>query len=906
MSTASTPAPPPEALAPPPAPHPFVRLADGEPIRADLFGLEHLEAHARHLAESCRAVSPKAPGDPLLRRFTANGRDLAHIHEEIVAASGREEAITPDAEWLLDNFHIIEETLREVRHDLPRGYYKKLPKLTAGPFAFLPRVYALGVELVAHTDGSLDESNITRFVQAFQSVTPLTIGELWAVPTMLRVVLLENLRCLGGQMLSCWEERRKGAGWVTQLCPPPGGASAAEIVLPPADPDLSDPCVVHLLQALRDRGPDGSQCSEWLEGVLSRHGVAPGEVLRREHQRQAANQVSVGNSVTSLRLLSNLDWSVFFEKTSLVEAALRADPAGVYARQDFATKDRYRRTVERLARRCARDELEVASEAVALADRAPRADAPEAQRHVGYYLVGPGQVHLEAAVGYRPAPGHALLRWVLRHPNAVCFGSLLTFTALILAGLLSYASAQTVSPWLLVLVAFAALLPATELAVGVVHYLLTLALPPRVLPKLDFKDGIPADCTTFVVMPTMLTSEDSGAALADRLEVHHLSNPDPQLRFALLTDFADAPTEQRPEDEKYLRVALERIKALNERYAAGGPDRFFLFHRKRQWDASEGCWMGWERKRGKLEEFNRLLRGATDTSFTVQSGELSGVPHVRFVITLDADTQLPRETARRLVATLAHPLNRARLDPVRGLVVEGYGVLQPRVSLSLVAATRSLFARILASSAGLDPYTTAVSDVYQDLFGRGTFTGKGIYDVDAFAVSAGRAFPDNHVLSHDLIEGNFARCGLATDIELLDDFPSRYHAYARREHRWVRGDWQILPWLLPSVPNGEWGMGNGESRQRDSSLPIPHSPFPIKRKNPLPALERWKILDNLRRSLVPPALVVLLALGWTVLPGAAWFWTLLALLCLAVPLLLLLVGSAVSLVRGGSWRLQAR
>ncbi len=888
----------------PPRPAPAVawNQAAAEPLRADLYGPEHLEEHARRLAEACRATT-RAAGDPLLRRFLKNGEELVQVHRHIVEVVGRRETISPDAEWLLDNFHIIEETLREVRQDLPRGYYEQLPKLADGPCAGLPRVYLLAVELIAHTDSCLDENNITRFVQAWQPVAPLTIGELWAVPIMLRLGLIENLRCLARQMLHTWEARRKGDAWVARLVGP-----AAVLPEPHAvhdHSDWSDPCFVCLFQSLRDRGPDAALAVEWLERVLTHRGTNPAEVLRREHQRQAANQVSVGNCVTSLRLLSNLDWSVFFERTSVVEEALRQDPAGVYARQDFATKDRYRRTVEQLARGSRIDEVEVARRALELARQAPGAPGAGGRDHVGYYLVGPGRQTLEADIDYRPRPGDRLLRAILAHPDAVYFSALTLFTLLILAGVLAGAAQPGTGPLLLALAGLAALLPASDLAVGLVHYLLTLALPPRVLPKLDFKDGIPADWPTFVVMPTLLVRPESGPSLAERLEVHYLSNPDPQLRFALLTDFADAPTEQRPEDDEYLRNALASIRALNERHAAGGPDRFFLFHRKRVWDPAQGCWMGWERKRGKLCEFNRLLRGATDTTYTVQSGDLSGLPRVRFVITLDADTQLPRETAGRLAATLAHPLNRPCFDPAQGRVVSGYGVLQPRVSLSLVAATRSLFARILASSAGIDPYTTAVSDVYQDLFGRGTFTGKGIYDVDAFEAAVGRTFPDNRILSHDLIEGNYARCGLVTDIELLDDFPARYHAYARREHRWVRGDWQILPWVLPRVPTPASGGRQPPVGVQEQRVDAPRSPGVVWRSNPLPALERWKVFDNLRRSLVPPALIVLLGLGWTVLPGSPLLWTILALAVLALPLFLLLVRTGVDLFRG-SWVMRLR
>ena len=367
--------------------------------------------------------------------------------------------------------------------------------------------------------------------------------------------------------------------------------------------------------------------------------------------------------------------------------------------------------------------------------------------------------------------------------------------------------------------------------------------------------------------------------MLERLELHYLANPDPQLRFALLTDFADAPTQHTPADEGLLKAAFEGVRELNRRHAPDGPERFFVFHRERLWNATEGCWMGWERKRGKLHEFNRFLRGAAEHSPAMRSTERLSLPKVRFVLTLDADTVLPREAARRLVSILAHPLNQPVLTDDGRRVKAGYAILQPRVSFLYHTGMRSWFARIFAGSAGVDPYSSAVSDTYQDLFGRGTFTGKGLYDVDAFEATAGSAFPDNHILSHDLIESDFASCGLVTNVEVFDDFPAKYHAYARREHRWVRGDWQLLPWLGRTVPTPQ-------GRQA----------------NVLPLLERWKVLDNLRRSLVPPAIVLLLALGWTVLPGSAWAWTLIALLPPLLPLIMQMYERGRDLLSGVSGR----
>ncbi len=805
----------------------------------------------------------------MLQQLARNGRLLVEAYHRIAAAAAESRTLAPDAEWLLDNFYIVEEVLREVRQDLPRGYYKKLPKLANSALAGYPRVYALALALIAHTDSNLDDAHITHFVQAFQTLAPLTIGELWAVPTMLRLGLLENLGRMSEHMLRVWEERRRAEAWAQAVLSSEfrvlreGSAQHLETttqnsVLSTLNLE-SDAFVVRALDVLRQEGRPAAL--EKVEAYFTQRGLNINDIVRRENQRQAVNQVSVGNCMTSLRLLSALDWNVFFERTNLVEPMLRQDPAGAYAKQDFATRDRYRQIVEKLARGTGLEEREIARRVV---QRARGHESP--RNHVGYYLIGPGRTSFYDEVGYRAPLGERLLESIRRHPHGVYFGTIAALLILLLGILFFFAGA---SGWYLLL-GLAALLPVSELAVSLTNYLLSLILQPRTLPRLEFKDGIPEDCATFVVVPSMLNRPDSAAALAAKLEIHYLANPDPQLRFAILTDFADAPVEHQPEDDGYVRDALEHIAALNRRYAQDGPPRFFLFHRKRQWNPSEGCWMGWERKRGKLDEFNRLLRGDRNTSYTIWSGDLERVPRIRYIITLDFDTQFPHDSARRLVGTLAHPLNQPRFDPRSGRVVEGYGVLQPRISFHLPASQRSRFTRIWVGSAGIDPYSAAVSDIYQDLFGAGSFTGKGIYEVDSFEAATGDTFPDNHILSHDLIEGNYARCGLVTDIELYDDFPVRYHVYARREHRWVRGDWQLLPWLGRSVPVP--AMGHSEER--------------VWRRNPLPLLERWKIIDNLRRSLVPPALVLWLVLSWTVLPLSLAVSSALVLLVLALPLLL--------------------
>ncbi len=834
------------------------------PLRAEVCGPEHLAEIARAIAADSTLGAQRA-GQPLLRRFQGNGRILADTYRKLATSAQNDESITTDAEWLLDNYYIIEDVLREVRVDLPRGYYVELPALGRGILAGQPRIYALAVALIAHTDSSFDETQLLDFVRSYQAVTPLTLGELWAVPTMLRVALIENLARLATQML---QARSDIVTAETLVARAHADVPVSAVALPDSPRGTF---LVALLHALRDHTPAG-RAGEHLHGWLTHHGQSAAEVFRREHQRQATNQISVGNCVTSLRFLSVLDWNTFVEKTSVVEAVLRREPTGVYAHQDFKTRDRYRHAIERLARGSRRNETDVAARVVA---RATAASGDVRKGHVGWHLIGEGERSFAAELGYRPRFGDRWPAWLTRRPNITYFVPITLITGGVIALAMYLAGVSSV--WAGVAILFVLLLPASELAVGLTNHFICWLLPPRVLPKLDFKDGIPSDCATFVVIPSMLIRQESAKQLLDQLELHYLANPDPQLWFALLTDFADAPNENMPEDERYISAALDGVRRLNQRYAADGPDRFFVLHRRRQWNPVEGRWMGWERKRGKLQEFNRLLRGAKDTSFVFPSGEAPRLPQVRYVLTLDADTVLPREAARQLVSTLAHPLNRAIRSTDGRRIVAGYGVLQPRVSFLYRVGLRSRFGRIYAGSAGIDPYSSASSDVYQDLFGRGSYTGKGLYDVGAFEETAGAAFPENHILSHDLIEANFARCALVTDIEFFDDFPARYHAYAGRAHRWVRGDWQLLPWLGRKVP-------------------VPNGP---RRPNVLPLLERWKVVDNLRRSVVPPALLLLLVAGWTILPGAAWAWTLLVVLILALPLTLQLLDGIRGSLRHG-------
>lgn len=563
--------------------------------------------------------------------------------------------------------------------------------------------------------------------------------------------------------------------------------------------------------------------------------------------------------IASLRRLGEASWNDFFESVDVVDRVLRTDPASAYAAMDYESRNMYRTAVARLAGGSERTEREIAEAAVDLAAHAgsPADDsrATVRRRHVGYYLIDRGLADLQAAIGYRPSPGDRLRDFVLSHATPLYLGGVEVLTFLTVVGLLSVLDAFTpILAGLLLL-----LLPATQAAVDFVNHLATFLVPPRALPKLDFSNGVPDDCVTMVAVPTLLLNEPQVRDLVLDLEIRFLANRDPNLLFALVTDSpdSDAPVDER---DALVAVCRELIEGLNRRYGRGGVAPFYMFHRHRAFNPSEGRWIGWERKRGKLLDLNQLLRGVYD-AFPVKAGNLSSLARVRYVITLDSDTQLPRDSAAKLIGAMAHPLNRAVVDPATRMVVEGYGILQPRIGISIQSASRSRLAAIYSGQTGFDIYTRAVSDVYQDLFGEGIFTGKGIYEVDALREALEERFPENALLSHDLIEGAYARVALVSDIELIDDYPSHFSAYSRRKHRWVRGDWQIVRWMFSRVP---------DFHRRTV-------------RNPIALISRWKILDNLRRSVLEPATLVLLLAGWLYLPGSPRYWTAATLAMLLIP-----------------------
>jgi cyclic beta-1,2-glucan synthetase len=868
---------------------------DELPLRSELFSADQMERHGKTLAAAHR-LTPRRARDQLLPRLAANESVLIGICKRLTAAVSANHRISPAGEWLLDNFHLIEEQIGTAKRHLPRGYSRELPRLALGPSAGLPRVYDIALETISHGDGRVDADGLSRFVAAYQSVTTLKLGELWAIPIMLRLALIENLRRVGVRIAAGRAERDLANAWADRMMET-AERDPKSLILVIADmarstPPMGSAFVAELARRLQGQSAALALALTWIEQQLAESHLTIEQLVQSENQQQASDQVSISNSIGSLRFLGAIDWREFVEAISVVEKILRQDPQGVYGAMEFATRDRYRHATERIANDGRLSEEEVAAKAIQLA-RASGAVKGNDDRagHVGFYLIDEGLPELERAAAVDVSSIEALRGIGRRYPLPVYLGAIALIVGVLTAGLVATAHAAGVNREILSLVVVLCLLASSQLAVTMVNWLATLLVTPHSLPRMDFSAGIAAKARTLVVVPTMLTSDRNVEDLVEALEVRFLANRDHHLHFALLTDFPDAREESLPGDELLLRLVEARINELNRKYGRGehpsatesgnahdgdadhsaDASVFYLFHRPRRWNAEARIWMGFERKRGKLGDLNSLLRGGRPDGFSLIVGATAILSQVKYVITLDTDTQLPRDAARQFVGAMAHPLNIARFDESgkntsREVVTSGYGILQPRVSVSLPGTNRSRYARLYGGEPGIDQYTRTVSDVYQDAFDEGSFIGKGIYDVDAFERALKGRFPINRVLSHDLLEGCYARAGLLSDAELYEEFPARYSADVARRRRWIRGDWQLMGWLRRRV--------KGPDGRRE--------------RNPLSMLSQWKVFDNLRRSLVPAALTLLLLLGWTVL-STAWLWT-------AVVVGILLVPSVIALL----------
>lgn len=854
------------------------------PFRSELLSSEQQCQRAKALAES-HQISKHRCSNQLLDRLAINERDLRAFNQSTRTVD-LARRITPAANWLLDNHYHIEDQIQIARQHLPKGYSRELPCLANGTGKGLPRVYDIVVQLISHVDAQIESGELSAFIDSYQSVTSLKLGELWAIPIMLRLGLIENLQRISMRLLRAREDRDVADSWVERLQAVAETAPSQLVVvvadMAKSNPPRSSAFVAEFCQRLSVHSPMLNLAQSWLQHRLMEDGLSMERMIDQETQSQAADQVSVSHSIASLRLLSATNWREFVESLSKVEQILRLDPAGFYSSMDFTTRDQYRHIVEEVSRCGPLSEEEVARLVVEHSEVAAAKNGyADRSAHVGYHLIDRGACALARSAKARGGLRSKTDRFLRRFPLPIYMGLISGVSLLITLAVLYRVFRNGIPIWAIGILGLALLICASQFSVTMVNWLISLWVTPRLLPRLDFASGLPAQCRTMVVVPTMLNDTAGITQLIETLEIHYLANRDEHLHFALLTDFCDANQENLEGDEALIRQAVDGVKMLNRKYPSLAGGRFFLFHRPRRWNPIDSVWMGYERKRGKLAELNGLLRGESKNCFSVIIGGSLNLPDVRYVITLDTDTQLPRDAAVRLIGAMAHPLNRPIIDPHSGIVTDGYGILQPRVGVSLPSARRSWFARLFTSEVGIDPYTRAAADLYQDLFSQGSFIGKGIYEVDAFRRALDGRFPENAILSHDLLESCYARSALISDVEFYEDYPSRYDVDVERRHRWMRGDWQIFRWLLPSI------------RAEESKVV----------SNPLSGISRWKIFDNLRRSLLPAAMMLFLLGPCLLAPRMVpWFVLLIA----GVLLLPTFCGAAMGILRkpsGLPWRM---
>lgn len=845
-------------------------------LRDALLTVEELEAHAKRIALEHDVSKNRNHLSFPIPRMNDNYNAILSVYKSLNEDVVQQRSVSSAAEWLLDNFYVIEEQVKGIRLELNMEEYHRLPILKSGPMKGYTRVYAIAMELVSHSDGLIEEEMLLKYLSAYQSHSILFNREIWMIPTMIRLALIENVRMISQKIKTTriqWQMADDIVDdyWIGEVEQTDAMIQHLKSRLDALSED-NPSFIEHLFYRLRRSGKSYITVLRFIDEILEKYDTTTEALAQKEHNIQAVGTVAIGNCVISLKYVSTHNWEKLFETVSYVEQILRKDPNNVYARMDEGSRNHYRIQIEKMAKTYRVSELHIAREAVAFATRSldlPDDDVLKQKKcHVGYYLVSYGISELEERQKGRISRKTKLSRFFSNQPGRiyVLFNLFLMSLLIAVALWVSYQASTTVSFLTLVLTGLAVAIPVSEIAISLTNWIVVKVQKPTVFVKLELKDGIPDEMKTIVVIPAILSDEKRVAQLIETMENHYISNSEKNLYFALVGAFKDFGEVDAEDDVAILQATFEGILDLNHKYAKDDKEIFYFYHRIRKFNENDGNWTGWERKRGALMEFNDILLGSEDTSFNFFSNVELPATDIKYVITLDADTLLPMGMAKKMIGTMAHPLNVPIIDREKGIVTHGHGLMQPRVSFDVDSSNRSIFSRVYTGQEGIDPYASAISDVYQDLFDEGIFTGKGIYDLNVFQEVLKDTIPNNAVLSHDLLEGSYVRAALVNDLELVDTYPSRYNAYITRMYRWIRGDWQLLPWLGKQPYNG-----NNE-----------------RSKNALSMLSRWKIIDNLRRSLVSIAIIVLLILGFSILPGSALFWVSLALITLTLPLLMAL------------------
>ncbi|HWQ76073.1 MAG TPA: glucoamylase family protein [Syntrophomonas sp.] len=846
--------------------------AHPKPVPAD-----QMEEHVIKMAGEHSVSDKKSIASWPMPRMDDNYHFILSVYTQLNDDIQQKHDVSPAAEWILDNFYLIEEQVKQLRCDLTKKSYLRLPVLKNGPFKGHARIFALVMELSVLSDGQIDETKLIRCLKAYQEHNRIFDREIWALPIVIKLALLENIRNICEKIKNTQIQWNKADDMIDKMlvnkdADEENTTRLLQNIMKQGRAGL--PFIEHLSYRLRILGPRYAAVSKYVNEYLGEQKMEAAN--RQELRLQSSATVSAGNNIASLKYFAIFDWSDLFEAVSFVGQILSKDPDGTYPLMDIATRNTYRSKIEELSSACGIEEARIAAKAIELAAtaRKERNEGAARTEHVGYYLIGKGIEDLYKALKAKTVWVPAAVKLAREHPQILYIGSIILITLLLAGGAAQYAIHQTFShQWVWALIAIIAVfIASSEVAVSIVNWVVAKTIKAAIFPALELKDGIPESMSTMIVIPTLLPDQTRVKEILGNLETHYLSNRDKNLYFALVGAFKDSD-EEVAADLTVIHAAMSGVKALNEKYMNDGTEIFYYFHRTSQYSPENKKWIGWERKRGALMEFNDLLLGCEETSFSYRSTRVKDFSKIKYIITLDSDTILPIGMAKKMIATMAHPLNRPVIDPVRGVVVEGYGLMQPRVDFDSEHSGKSPFSKIYTGQVGIDPYSSAISDVYQDMFGEGIYTGKGIYDLKVFQKILKDAIPENKILSHDLYEGSYVRAALVTNLKLVEAYPTKYNSLSARLYRWIRGDWQLIPFLFHSIPSGV-GMI----------------------KNPLSLLSKWKMFDNLRRSLVSPALMVLLALSLTILPGNLLLWLGYVLVALLFPL----ISSAMSYVLSGS------
>lgn len=725
--------------------------------------------------------------------------------------------IHPAGEWLLDNYYIIEETVKGIIKELPLKKYKNFIGIASGEYKGYARIYCLAAEIIIYTDGKLELENIKEFLKSYQNKKTLNMEEIWDISLFFKIVLIEKIRRICESIYSGQIQKLKVESLIERFLERKSKEEQQfKIVYNTKNVDVGGnryQFIEYLSYKLKKYGRQGIPYLNILEEEVRKQGLTVDEISKKEHYDIAIKKVSMGNSIKSIHELQRMNFIKVFESINGVEEILKQDPVNVYDNMDYTTKEYYRNKVKEISKEIKLSEIYISQKALELAKLAYEKDSNTKKAHIGYYLIDGGIKDLYDLLQVN--------RKTIINKVGV-YISVISIITLIISIVLSI-SLKTNNIFLLILELVLILIPTSEVVIKVIQTILSKTVKPKLIPKMDFSKGIPEEYTTMVVVPTVLDSGEKTKELLKKLEIYYLANKSENIYFTLLGDCTASKNKKEPYDHEIEENAEITLEYLNNKYPKEGLPIFNFIYRNRLWNGKEECFLGWERKRGLLNQFNEYLLGNLNNVFKINTindwniKRNNKLPKIKYIITLDADTNLVLNSGIELIGAMAHILNVPEIDNNKNKIISGHAIMQPRVGIDLMSSRKSKFVEIFAGMGGIDSYTNAISDIYQDNFDEGIFTGKGIYDLKTFSTILKNQIPENTVLSHDLLEGNYLRCGLVSDVLLLDGYPSSFNAFINRLYRWIRGDWQIISWI----------------------------------KNPkMNLLSKFKIIDNLRRSLL--------------------------------------------------------